>query len=40
MEPVFAKRENGKSHTRVPDAFWCRTDGTLGKGRTKTRFVS
>ena len=40
MEPVFAKRERGKSHKRIAEAFWCRACGTLGKGREKTRYLA
>jgi hypothetical protein len=39
MEPAFRKREKGKSFERIPDAFTCRHDETLGKGRRRLRAI-
>jgi hypothetical protein len=39
MEPLFAKRERGESYLRVPEAFWCRSCGTVARGRDKARFL-
>lgn len=40
MEPVFAKRERGRSLKRIADMFWCRTCGVVGKGREETRYLA
>jgi RNase P subunit RPR2 len=39
MEPVFTKRERGRSFLRVKEVFWCRTCGMVARGRAKTQFV-
>lgn len=39
MEPVFTKRERGRSFLRVKEVFWCRTCGMVARGRTKTTFA-
>ena len=40
MEPVFAKRERGKTHARIMETFWCRACGMLAKGRAKPRYLA
>lgn len=39
MEPVFTKRERGKTHERVKEVFWCRLCGMVARGRAKPKFV-
>ena len=40
MEPVFAKRERGKTHARIMETFWCRACDILAKGRAKPRYLA
>jgi hypothetical protein len=39
MSPLYAKGPRGKAFVRVRDAFTCRNDGALAKGRRKVRFL-